>query len=74
MDTRVLAFNQTTLKKLNLKLPPPYEDWGTPYYNQWTWDKMVEYAEKIQDSGIGTGFNFQAGWDEEVRLLFYGSH
>lgn len=74
-DTRILAFNRPTFQQLQLKLPPPYDQWGDRpnnqnYGSEWTWQKMIEYARAIR-SRLGTAapFKFMAGWDEEVFIL-----
>jgi hypothetical protein len=68
LETHMFAFNQTTLKQLKLKLPPPYASCGTNDA-EWTWSVVADYADKIKKAGYSEGFRFNAEWDEEVRTL-----
>ncbi|KAJ3087726.1 hypothetical protein HK102_010426 [Quaeritorhiza haematococci] len=68
MDVRVLYYNKTLLKDLNLKEPPPTTSWGE-YDAEWTWDKFLEYAGIIKNSGQKNGFRMYSLIHEESHNL-----
>jgi hypothetical protein len=68
-DVRMLAFNRTTFTQLNLRMPPPFADWGLNN-KDWTWAAMVDTAKRIKAAGHAEGFRLQADWNEEVRYMF----
>lgn len=73
-DLRLLYWNRTTFDRLGLTYPPPFGDWGTPYYEGWTWEVFTDYARIItEDTGI-PGFFFNCGYDEELFLTMMIAH
>lgn len=68
-DTRLLYYNRTTFKALNMKMPPPEGDWGVQYWNDWNWTTFVDYATQIRNLGLGHGYQFYGEFDEESKLI-----
>ncbi|CAE7604990.1 unnamed protein product [Symbiodinium natans] len=62
-DTRLLGFNVTTLKRLGLKLPPPFE------LDDWTWEDLVSYACKIKAATGQAGLLANSDWDEDAKFF-----
>ncbi|KAJ3120396.1 U3 snoRNP protein [Nowakowskiella sp. JEL0407] len=69
-DIRILMFNRTDIDNAKLEYPPPMgKSWETPYYLNWTWDALADYAKLIKDANNVPGFSVPMNWDEEMKLL-----
>eukprot|EP00833_Pecoramyces_ruminatium_P014918 jgi/Orpsp1_1/1188950/evm.model.d7180000068455.1 len=76
VDFRTFRFNITTFdyckkKGYDIHYPPPYNSdyWGQNYYETWTWEKVIEYAEMITECTKKPGMRFFGSITEDAKFF-----
>lgn len=63
-DVRLVAFNKTTLNRLNITLPPPHS-----LKESWSWQDLQRHACKIKDHVGTAGLLANSDFDEDFKFF-----
>jgi len=63
-DVRLVAFNKTTLNRLNITLPPPHS-----LKESWSWQDLQRHACKIKDHVGSPGLLANSDFDEDFKFF-----
>ncbi|KAJ3087217.1 hypothetical protein HK102_011571 [Quaeritorhiza haematococci] len=68
-DLRALYYIKPSFINLSMTQPPPSGSWAVPSGLSWNWDRFLEYATKLKNSGKSIGFQIETNVNEEMLVF-----